>query len=136
MSIPLLGIVFLGIAEKFFHRKIFSSQDWRAVWIFGVVASLLLYPSALGLTHIDDYGWGWTPHGLLAAVAVITLVLLWEKNGLGVLLLLALGAFAFQLQASTNLWDYLIDPIYGMMAFGMMAREGYRKKRLVFVAKD
>ena len=39
------------------------------------------------------------------------------------LLLLALGAFAFRLQASTNLWDYLIDPIYGAIAFGMMVKE-------------
>ena len=47
----------------------------------------------------------------------------YEISGLGMLLLLALGAFAFRLQASTNLWDYLIDPIYGAIAFGMMVKE-------------
>ena len=123
-SMPLLGIFIISILEMTFHRKIFSARDWRAVWIFGVAASLVLYPSALGLTHIDTYSWGWVPHGLLVAVALITIVLLWKKNAFGVLLLLALGAFAFQLQASTNLWDYLIDPIYGVIAFGMMAKEG------------
>ena len=124
-SIPLLGILSVKVLEMMFKRKIFSARDWRAIWIFGVVASLVLYPSGLGLTHIDTYSWGWDPHEfLVATVAVITIFLLWKKNGLGVLLLLALGAFAFQLQASANLWDYVIDPIYGVIAFGMMAKEG------------
>ncbi|MCX6958466.1 MAG: hypothetical protein NT164_08015 [Verrucomicrobiae bacterium] len=122
MSIPFFGLVAVMICEKFFKRKIFSARDWRAVWIFGVVASLVLYPSALGLTHIDTYSLGWAPHGLVAAVAVITIVLLWKKNRFGVLLLLALGAFAFQLQASTNLWGYLIDPIYGVLSISIVLR--------------
>ncbi|MBX9578576.1 MAG: hypothetical protein K2W97_08915 [Chthoniobacterales bacterium] len=124
MSIPFFGLVAVVIYENFFKRKIFSARDWRAVWIFGVAASLVLYPSALGLTHIDTCSWGWSCNGLVAAVAVITIFLLWKKNAFGVLLLLALGAFAFQLQASANLWDYVIDPIYGVIAFGMMAKEG------------
>ena len=121
-SMPLLGIFIISILEMTFHRKIFSARDWRAVWIFGVVASLVLYPSALGLTRIDTYSLGWSPHGLVAAVAVITIVLLWKKNRFGVLLLLALGAFSFQLQASTNLWDYLIDPVFGVVSIIMVLR--------------
>ena len=134
MSIPFFGLVAVVICEKFFKRKIFSAHDWKATWIFGVAASLVLYPSALGLTHIDTYAWGWACNGLVAAIALIAIFLLWKKNVFGVLLLLALGAFAFRLQASTNLWDYLIDPIYGVIAFGMMARESYFKKRRAFGA--
>lgn len=135
MSIPFFGLVAVVIFEKIFKRKIFSARDWRAVWIFGVGASLVLYPSALGLTRLDTYSWGWAHNGFVAVVALTTIVLLWKKNGLGVLLLLALGAFAFHLQASTNLWDYLIDPVFGVIAFGMMAREGYLKKRRVVAAR-
>jgi hypothetical protein len=124
MSIPFFGLVVVIIGEKFFHRKIFSPHDWKATWIFGVIASLVLYPSALGLTHVDTYSWGWACNGFVAAVTLITIVLLWKRNRLGLLLLLALGAFAFRFQASTNLWDYLIDPIYGVVAFGMIAKEG------------
>jgi hypothetical protein len=136
MSIPFFGLVAVMIAEKFFHRKIFSARDWKAAWIFGVAASLLLYPSALGLTRIDAYGWGWSPCGLVAAVAAITILLLWKKNAFGVLLLLALGGFAFQLKTSINLWDYVIDPIYGAIAFGMMARECLLKKRRGLAARS
>lgn len=122
MSIPLFGLVAVVIAEKFFKRKIFSARDWRCVWIFGVVASLVLYPSALGLTRIDAYGWGWAPYRLVEVVALITIFLLWKKNRFGVLLLLALGAFAFHLQASTNLWDYLIDPVFGVVSVIIVLR--------------
>lgn len=139
MSIPFFGLVVVVICEKIFKRKIFSPRDWRVLWIFGVVASLVLYPSALGLTHIDTYSWGWASlsfNELVAAVALIAVFLLWKKNQFGVVLLLALLAFAFGLKASTNFWDYLIDPIYGVMAFVMMAKNFCRKKRLLGVMRS
>jgi len=136
MSIPFFGLVAAVICGKFFKRKIFSAHDWKAMWIFGVVASLVLYPAALGLTHIDSYTWGWAPHALLAAVVLITVFLLWKKNAFGVLLLLALGAFAFSLKASTNLWDYMIDPIYGAVAFGMIAKEIFLQKKQAATAQS
>lgn len=126
MSIPFFGLVAVVICEKFFHWKIFSARDWKAVWIFGVIASLVLYPSALGLTHIDTYSWGWASsalNALVAAVGVITIFLLWKKNRFGIVLLLALLAFALQLKASTNFWNYLIDPIYGVIALGMLVKK-------------
>jgi len=43
-------------------------------------------------------------------------VLLLTKNRFAILLLLALAAYDLQLQESTNLWDYLIDPIYAILA--------------------
>ncbi len=131
MSIPFFGLVIILIVEKIFHRKIFSPRDWKIASVFGMIASLVLYPSALGLTHIDTYTWGWAPHRLLVAVTLITILLLWKKNRFGIVLLLALAAFAFQMKASNNFWDYLIDPVYGLMAFGMMAKDVYNKKRLV-----
>ena len=127
MSIPLFGLVFVVILGRIFHWKIFSSRDWNTAWIFGAVASFVLYPSALGLTHIDTYSWGWAPHALVAALALITIFLLWKRNRFGIVLLLAIFAFAFHVQASANLWDYLIDPIFGavsiIMGFRMMIQK-------------
>ena len=134
MSIPLFGLVIILIIEKIFHRKIFSPRDWKTASVFGIIASLVLYPSALGLTHIDTYTWGWASaslNGLVAAVTLAEIFLLWKKNRFGIVLLLALAAFAFQMKASNNFWDYLIDPIYGVIAFAMFAKEMFlRKKRL------
>jgi hypothetical protein len=121
-SIPLLGMVSISILETTFSRKIFSMSAWKASSLFGVIASMLLYPSALGLTRIDTYSWGWNHNGLMASITIITAVLLWKKNGFGLLLLLALLSFAFHLQTSTNLWDYLIDPVFSTIAFVIFIR--------------
>ncbi len=122
MSILFSEVILVVLLEKIFRRKFFSSRDWRVVSIFGVVASLVLYPSALGLTRIDTYAWGWACNGFVITVAGSALFLLWRKNKFGILLLLALVASAFQFKSSTNLWDYFIDPIYAILAFVMIAR--------------
>jgi phosphoglycerol transferase MdoB-like AlkP superfamily enzyme len=116
-SLPLLLLVGLTILERGFSRKIFSRADWSAAAIFGVGAMLLLYPSALGLTRIDTYSWGWSHSALIALVTGITIFLLWKKNRFGIVLLLSLLAFALHVKDTMNLWDYLIDPIYGVIAF-------------------
>ena len=139
LSIPLLGILGASAAEKIFGWKIFSPRDWKAAWIFGTVASLVLYPSALGLTRIDTYSWGWASlalNALVAAVAIITLVLLWKKNGFGIVLLIFLFAFAFSLKASTNFWDDLIDPIYGIISIGMVLEMIFIHRKKSFAQRE
>ncbi|MFI0348286.1 MAG: hypothetical protein ACH346_05905 [Chthoniobacterales bacterium] len=118
-SILLIGILVVAILEKTFSHKFFSPQDWKAVWFFGAVASLILYPSALGLSHFDSYGYGWHFGFLTIATAVIAIILILKKNQFGILLLLTLAFFDLHLQASTNLWDYLIDPVYGFISLVM-----------------
>ena len=119
-SIPLLGILAMAILEESFSVKLFALRDWKAAWIFGAIATLVLYPSALGLGSIDAYRWGWGAGMLLLSVALATMVLLWQKNHFGILLLLALAAFTFHLQGSTNLWDYIIDPVFGVLSMVMV----------------
>lgn len=126
MSIPLFGLAMIFTAEKIFKKKFFSPHDWRRMWVFGVVASLVLYPSALGLTRIDTYSWGWAPQGLLVTIVAITLFFLWEKNRFGIVLVLALFAFAGSLKTSTNFWDYLVDPLYGIISIIMFTVLLYR----------
>jgi phosphoglycerol transferase MdoB-like AlkP superfamily enzyme len=116
-SLPLLLLVGLAILERGCSRKFFSRVDWSAAAIFGAGATLLLYPSALGLTRIDTYSWGWSSLGSVALVTGITIFLLWKKNRFGIVLLLSLLAFALHVKETTNFWDYLIDPIYGVITF-------------------
>lgn len=125
MSILLLGLVIIFLMEKIFYLKFFSPHDWKAASIFGVIASLVLYPSALGLTRIDTYGWGWASLSLKANIAfvllitsaaLVTIFLLWKRNRFGMVLFIGLLAFALHVKASTNFWDYFIDPIYGTIA--------------------
>jgi len=112
-SFTLTGLLAIALWQRLSGSKIFRSEDWRVTWIFGAVASLALYPMGLGLTSIDPYAWGWE-RSLPVAVAFVAALLLLAGNRCGILLLLPLGGFLLHLQESSNFWDALIDPFYGI----------------------
>lgn len=62
-------------------------------------------------------------------IALITVGLLWRKNKFGIALLLTLCSFAFHVRASTNLWDYVIDPSYGAISIVICLRKVIRLPR-------
>ena len=128
-SLPLVALLLILIVERLFSCTLFSPQDWRAAWIFGAVGSLVLYPAALGLGRIDPYAWGWDVGSFFIVIACLTLVLLLARNRFAILLLIAIAAFDIKLQESTNLWDYLIDPIYAIVALLMSMRYLFFKEK-------
>lgn len=104
-------------------------QRQRLVILPGfAVFALVFYPAALGLTEIDPYAWGYfsTPFliglGLLSCVA-LALGLHWAVFMLcGGLVAASLGVLP-----STNAWDYLIDPAFGVYALLVTIFEVTRK---------
>lgn len=74
--------------------------------------TLSLYPATLGLTYLDPYRWGYNPRPMIVLMGLAALLLLWQRNLLGVLMLAAgTLAFALRLKPSENYWDYLLDPL-------------------------
>jgi hypothetical protein len=115
-SIPFSGLLAVTVWERAFAKKIFSARDWNASWMFGAVGGLVLYPLALGLGKFDTYEWGWSFSPLFAGIAVLTGLLVWKHNRFGLLLLLAIVAYYLRLLESTNYWEYLLDPVYCLIA--------------------
>jgi hypothetical protein len=115
-SILFTGLLAVAVWERTFARKIFSARDWHTTWVFGAVGGIVLYPLALGLGKFDTYEWGWSFSPLFAGIAVLTGLLVWKQNRLGILLLLAIAAYHLQLLESTNYWEYLLDPVYCLIA--------------------
>lgn len=123
-SVVMVVLLVLGIADRARDGDSLRSGGWRAAWIFGAVAGMLLYPSALGmgLRNFDAYalGWPWLfwgPSVLLFGGAGLTAAsLLWRGNRFGWILFGALLAYSTGFQESDNLWDYLLDPVYGAVA--------------------
>jgi hypothetical protein len=114
-SVTLTALLLIAVIARAGGPKFFRPQDWKAAWLFGSMASLILYPTALGLTKFDAYALGWSPLLPLATAAVTTILLLTE-NRFGILLLLALGGMVVHPMESTNAWDCLIDPCYGIFS--------------------
>ena len=132
-SFTLTGLLAVALLQRVSGRKIFRSADWSAAWIFGALASLVLYPMGLGLTSIDPYTWGWGPV-LPVATALCATIFLLRGNRFGILLLLPGTGFLLHLQESTNFWDALIDPFYGGLSLiagaALLLRRRSRKEPL------
>lgn len=123
-SVIMALLLAVSIAEKASGRRIFCAREWNTAWIFGAAASLVLYPSALGLgpRNFDTYalGWPWlfpvASGFLFGGGGVVAAALLWRGNRFGWVLLVALASYTIRFQESENLWDYLLDPVYGAVS--------------------
>jgi hypothetical protein len=121
-SVPLTGMLAVSVCERAFGRPLFSQREWSAAWCFGAIGGLALYPMALGVSSFDPYEWGWPFSPLFVVIGLLTAWLLWTRNRVGVVLLLAALAFQLRLLESANYWDYLLDPIYSLVSFAWLAR--------------
>jgi hypothetical protein len=134
-SVIMAVLLIVGIVSRAGGCGFLRERDWRAAWIFGAVASLLLYPSALGLgpQNFDSYalGWPWLFRGqslvLFGGAGLTAALLIWCGNRFGYVLLLALLAYAAGFQESENLWDYLLDPVYGAVSLFVVLWSALRR---------
>lgn len=95
-----------------------------------VLISLIFYPLALGFGMIDPYVWGYGSLGMLGAVllfAVVCGLAGWTK---GVwIIALAIIAWAGHWHESTNLWDYVLDPLLAIWAVIALVNTFHRQRR-------
>lgn len=89
-------------------------------FLLGAAASvgLILYIFSSGLTAIDVYALGFGSPWLMGALAAAILTCGRYRPGAGAVLLLGVVAFDFGLLASSNIWDYLLDPLLVLFAWG------------------
>jgi len=110
-SIPLTAILFFRVVRVSFGIRLLDEKALLICWIFAITAGAALYPMALGLTRLDPYAAGWGFSWLFVLMFSFTMVLLAIKNRFAVILMAAILAFNLRLLESTNLWDYLVDPL-------------------------
>ncbi|KFE55110.1 hypothetical protein [Pseudomonas syringae] len=92
-----------------------APQDKTSVLVTFAVLALALYPATLGLSDLDPYRFGYSPRPMLIGIALLTIGLFYQRNGLGVAMLAgATLAFMLGIKQSQNYWDYLIDPPLGL----------------------
>jgi hypothetical protein len=92
--------------------------------------ALGFYPFALGLGMTDPYAWGYGSIAFLVAVlcfAVICGLTNWSK-GVWVIAI-AILAWSAHWHESTNLWDYVLDPILALWAIVSLITAIYRQRK-------
>ena len=99
----------------------------RSVLLGLIVASAaLFYPMALGAGMFDPYALGYAPLGLILGLGLLGLLAVWRGWYL-LALAIALAIFAWSVGSyeSTNLWDYLLDPLVAIYAASALLRRGF-----------
>jgi hypothetical protein len=106
-------LVFANIlAQRLFHHNLVESASRNTLLLGVALVGGLFYPLSLGLNSFDPYQLGYSPlymSGLLCLFSITAW--LGAKRDLAIILLLPLLAYNLSLLESTNLWDYLMDPV-------------------------
>ena len=121
-SVPLLALLVAGVAKTFFDAELLRREDRRAMWVFGVLAGVLLYPLALGIGSIDPFAYGWHFGPLFVLVGCVAMLLQWWRNRFGIVMLLAIFAWLAGVAESGNLWDCLTDPVFFFVSVGALVK--------------
>jgi hypothetical protein len=105
-------------------------------WCIAILA-IAFYPFALGVSMFDPYAWGYGSIAFLIGVLIFALICGFGGWTKGVWIIgIAIIAWSLHLHESSNLWDYLLDPVLAIWALfaawsGVMrqrkerARSGY-----------
>ena len=121
LSITLLALSVWSLRHRLFDVAAINKREFKALIATISAAALILYPTALGLGNWDAYRLGWGSWWLLAALLALCGVSVWlGLRVLPALVALALLSWSFGLMASTNLWDYLLDPWLSAYAVGFV----------------
>jgi hypothetical protein len=88
-----------------------------------VLAALALYPMALGWGSFDPYRLGYGDPWFLSGLLIVALAAaFWEAPEVALVIALAVLAWSAGWYESTNLWDYLLDPLVATYAFGALVK--------------
>lgn len=115
-SIPLTALLFSWVLKNAFQITLLDMGAIQACRVFSLLAGAALYPMALGAGAFDPYPAGWHFSWLFITLLIVTLGLLSLKNRFSVVLLATILAYDLHLLESSNLWDYLVDPILVLVA--------------------
>lgn len=98
--------------------------------LLAVVAAAVFYPMALGWGGYDPYRLGYGSNGLLAGLLLLALLAGWKGySAITFVLSAAVLAWSLGWYESTNLWDYLLDPLVSIYALVALALQGTRRLR-------
>jgi TctA family transporter len=97
-----------------------------------VIAALALYPLALGIGAKDPYRLGYgDPWFLLVLLAIALAAISRRLPVVALVVPLAVLAWGVGWYESTNLWDYLLDPLVAIYGVGVLMKLLARQLRLV-----
>jgi len=128
-SLPFVALIVHASLNRLGGPELLRPTELTAFWRWGALVGLILYPAALGWGRVDPYTAGWHFSALFVGVGLSTAILMGRGHRLGWVLLIAIAAWHLRGLESTNYWDYLVDPLYFLIAvpralMGLRLRSG------------
>jgi hypothetical protein len=119
LSVTTLVLLVAAMVRASSGRTPFDADDHRRLLISVVLSAALLYSLALGVGGVDPYRLGYGDPWLVTALILLALWSWWARlELLSTCVALALLAWAIGWYESSNLWDYLLDPLLAIYAAG------------------
>ncbi len=117
LSVSSMVLLALAVLSSLLGRDLLGERSRRSLYPAIAGVALFLYTFALGFTYFDPYGAGYGTPAMLGALAAVALAA-WiaRLNAIVAIIGAALAAQIAGALESTNLWDYLIDPLIAVYA--------------------
>lgn len=123
LSVLTLVIFSNILALRLLNFNLLAPATRNSLLLGVALVGAAFYPLALGVSAFDPYRLGYTPVLMTALLSLVSIIAwLRAKRGLAIIMLLPLLAYNMHLLESTNLWDYLLDPvllIYALLVQGL-----------------
>jgi hypothetical protein len=124
LSITSLVLLTLMILRPLCGRSPSDVKAKTALLILIAFAALALYPLALGVDFFDPYRLGYGNPWFMGGLLLLALAA-WFRRLQMVTLAIALAVFLWGVgwYESTNLWDYLLDPLLAIYAISALVQQ-------------
>jgi hypothetical protein len=123
LSITTLVLLALALARSFAGRVLVEEHNRIAMLQAVLIAAVLFYPFALGLSMFDPYRLG---YGNLWFMVALLGLAAWSSLRYSTLfalcIALSVAAWSAGWYESPNLWDYLLDPWLAVYAFAVQMK--------------
>ena len=127
LSITTNVLLAVAIFSHLSGRRPVDGKQKSVMNILIAVTALVFYPLALGFGPFDPYRLGYGSLGFLTGLLVLALCF-WAVRFylISICIGLAVMAHAMAWHESTNLWDYLLDPLVSIYALVAVLAGGLR----------
>ena len=118
LSITTQSLLALAIAKRVADVDILPPRDRSFLLATAAATGWVLYTFSSGLTMIDLYSLGFGSGWFMIALAAAVVACSCYRARAAWVILLGVLAFDFRLLTSTNVWDYLLDPVLVLFSWG------------------
>ncbi len=125
LSIVSLILLVSAILNRLSDWQPFDTQTRFALLFLVVLTALGLYPLILGIGYFDPYRLGYGNPWFVSVLLVMVLAAcFWQLLAIALVIALAVFAWSIGWHESTNLWDYLLDPLLSIYAISALMKRG------------